>query len=191
MEAIVDLLKQVPAPAWSAIVASVVTSGVAFLGVSYTNRENRKRLLAQHDHERSLRRDEIVRERAEELYVIVKKWCDRMISDHFPYVRAMRGQFGYDKALDMTLASGEKRDYDPNRMHMICDIYFPELSKPIDDLLNINCKVLDVREDFKRKYDAGMQKDEKMADVYLDKVNMLIEEASKLESQVVSVVKNV
>ncbi len=103
----------------------------------------------------------------------------------------MRGQFGYDKALDMTLASGEKRDYDPNRMHMICDIYFPELSKPIDDLLNINCKVLDVREDFKRKYDAGMQKDEKMADVYLDKVNMLIEEASKLESQVVSVVKNV
>ncbi|MFS8153381.1 hypothetical protein [Vreelandella titanicae] len=191
METIVDLLKQVPAAAWSAIVASVVTSGVAFLGVSYTNRENRKRLLAQHDHERSLRRDEILRGRAEELYVIVKKWCDTMISDHFPYVRAMRGQFSYDKALDMTLASGEKRDYDPNRMHMICDIYFPELSRPIDDLVNINCKVLDVREAFKRQYDAGIQKDEKMADLYLDQVNMLIHEASKLENQVVNVVKNV
>src|SRR5690554_8036646 len=107
MESIIELLQQVPAAAWSAIVAAILTSGIAFLGVSYTNRENRKRMVSQHEHERSLRKDELVRERAEELYVFVKKWCSTMISDHFPYVRVMRGQFSYNDALDMTLASGE------------------------------------------------------------------------------------
>ncbi|MAO15263.1 hypothetical protein [Marinobacter sp.] len=81
MESIIELLQQVPAAAWSAIVAAILTSGIAFLGVSYTNRENRKRMVSQHEHERSLRKDELVRERAEELYVFVKKWCSTMISD--------------------------------------------------------------------------------------------------------------
>lgn len=191
MESIIELLQQVPAAAWSAIVAAVLTSGIAFLGVSYTNRENRRRMLSQHDHERSLRKDELVRERAEELYVIVKKWCSTMISDHFPYVRVMRGQFSYNDALDMTLASGEKRKYDPDRMHMICDIYFPDLSKPINDLLEMNCELLDFRDKFKTKYESGKLKDEKMADAYLEKINVLIEEARKLEHQVANAVKDV
>ncbi|MFL1804333.1 hypothetical protein [Plesiomonas shigelloides] len=191
MDSIIEILQQVPAAAWSAIVAAVLTSGIAFLGVSYTNRENRKRMLAQHDHERSLRKDEIIRERAEELYVIVKKWCSTMISDHFPYVRVMKGQFSYNDALDMTLASGDKRKYDPDRMHMICDIYFPDLSKEIDALLKMNCELLDFRDMFKKKYESGKLKDEKMAEAYLEKIKVLIEEARKLEHRVADAVKSV
>ncbi len=146
---------------------------------------------AQHDHELRIRRDEVLRERAEELYVIVKKWCNAMISDHFPYVRVMKGQFSYDKALDMTLESGEKRKYDPDRMHMICDIYFPELSSSISYLVDLNCELLDFREDFKKEYESGRIKDEKMANVYLQKINDLVKEARKFENQVAHAVKNV
>lgn len=191
MDSIIEILQQVPAAAWSAIVTAVLTSGIAFLGVSYTNRENRRRMLAQHDHERSLRKDELIRERAEELYVIVKKWCSTMISDHFPYVRVMKGQFSYNAALDMTLASGDKRKYDPDRMHMICDIYFPDLSKEIDALLKMNGELLDFRDMFKKKYESGKPKDEKMADAYLEKIKVLIEEARKLEHRVADAVKSV
>lgn len=191
MDSIVEILQKVPAAAWSAIVAAILTSGVAFIGVSYTNRENRKRMLVQHDHERSLRKDELVRERAEELYVIVKKWCGTMISDHFPYVRVMKGQLSYNNALDMTLASGEKREFDPDRMHMICDIYFPDISKEIDSLLKLNCEVLDFREAFKEKYESGKLTDVKMAGVYINKINVLIEEARKLEHQVANAVKKI
>lgn len=191
MESIIELLQQVPAAAWSAIVAAILTSGIAFLGVSYTNRENRKRMVSQHEHERSLQKDELVRERAEELYVIVKKWCSAMISDYFPYVRVMRGQFSYNDALDMTLASGEKQKYDPDRMHMICEIYFPNLSQPINDLLELNCELHDFRNIFKNKYESGKLKDERMADAYLEKINVLIEEARKLEHKVANAVKDV
>jgi hypothetical protein len=191
MESIVEILQQVPAAAWSAIVAALLTSGIAFLGISYTNRENRKRMIAQHEHERSLRKDEHIKERAEELYIIVRKWSSTMISDHFHYVRVMRGQLSYNDALDMTLASVEKQKYDPDRMHMICNIYFPVLSSEIKGLLDMNCKLLDIREGFKREYKCGKLKDEKMADFYLNQINVLIEDAYKLEHQVINVIKSV
>lgn len=191
MESIIEILQQVPAAVWSAIIAAVLTSGIAFLGVSHTNRENRKRMITQHDHERRLRKEELVRERAEELYIIVKKWCRTMITDHFPYVRVMRGQLSYNDALDMTLASGEKRGYDPERMHMICDIYFQELSKEIADILDMNCKILDFRELCKKELESGRIKDERMADAYLKKINALIEAARRLEHQVANVAKSV
>ena len=108
MDIFIEFLKIVPATAWSAIVTAILTSGIAFFGISYSNKENSKRMNAQHEHERRLRQDEVVRERAEELYVIVKKFCNTMINDHFPYVRVMKGQFSYNVALDMTLESGKK-----------------------------------------------------------------------------------
>ncbi|SEQ67759.1 hypothetical protein SAMN03080615_02328 [Amphritea atlantica] len=150
-----------------------------------------RRLTAQHEHDRRLRQDEIERERAEELYVSIKKFCSRMISDHFPYLRVMKGQFEYEKALDMTLESSEKRDYDPERIHMIADMYFPELSVHIKDIVEENGKVLDVREVFKHKYQSGITQDEEMASLYLEKIENLIISARDLEKKVISVVKNV
>lgn len=191
MEQMLELIKSIPATAWTAIVTAIVTSGIAYLGISYTNRENMRRMEAQHEHERRLRQDEVVRERAEELYVNVKKFCSRMISDHFPYVRVMKGQFSYNDALDMTLSSGEKRDYDPERINMIADIYFPELSESISSLVDLNVEVLDVREKFKHKYEQGKVKDEKMAAQYLKEINNLIVVARELEKEVVRVVKSV
>ncbi|WP_091358198.1 hypothetical protein [Amphritea atlantica] len=191
MESILELMKSIPATAWSALATAIVTSGIAYIGVSYTNRENMRRLTAQHEHDRRLRQDEIERERAEELYVSIKKFCSRMISDHFPYLRVMKGQFEYEKALDMTLESSEKRDYDPERIHMIADMYFPELSVHIKDIVEENGKVLDVREVFKHKYQSGITQDEEMASLYLEKIENLIISARDLEKKVISVVKNV
>ena len=191
MESVLELIKTIPASAWSALATAIVTSGIAYIGVSYTNRENMKRLAAQHEHDRQLRRDEVERERAEELYVSVRKFCGRMISEHFPYVGVMKGQFEYNKALDMTLESGEKRGYDPERIHMIADMYFPELSEHIKDIVEENGKVLNVREEFKQRYQSGVTRDEEMASLYLAKIEGLISSTRDLEKKVISVVKNV
>ncbi|MDD1507593.1 hypothetical protein [Pseudomonas sp. CNPSo 3701] len=84
MDALITFLTSIPATAWSALASAILTSTIAFLGISYSDKENLKRMKSQHEHERQLRKDEILRERAEELYVAVKKFCSAMISDHFP-----------------------------------------------------------------------------------------------------------
>jgi len=190
MESVIEILSKVPATAWTAIVTAIMTSGVAYISIAYTNRENNRRMQSQHEHERKLRHDEIVRKRGEELYVIVKKFCKRVVSDHFPYVRAMKGQLSYSDALYMTIKSGEKQNYDPERMNMIVDIYFPTLSEHISALVHINAKVLGVREEFRDRYEEGSVKNKKRVSHYLDEINKLIKATKELENKVAIKVKN-
>lgn len=189
MDAIKQILLKVPPEAWVAIATAIATSVVAFFGVYLTNRESYKRLISQQEHERKIKYDEAIQLRAEELYVTVRKWTNRMVGDHFPYVRVMKGQFEYNKALDMTISSGEKRDYDPERMHMICDLYFPELTKYLDELVDLNGTVLDYREKFKKRYQKRITKDEEMADAYLEEINRLIASSDELERKVADQIK--
>ncbi|MFA0322145.1 hypothetical protein AB4561_19855 [Vibrio sp. 10N.222.55.A3] len=91
----------------------------------------------------------------------------------------------------MALEAGEKRDYDPARIHMICDIYFSKLSKPIIDLVELNGDVLEIREQFKEKYKLGKTKDDKMATIYLSKIDELVLACKSIEEQVAYAIKNV
>ena len=191
MEQLIDLINTIPSDAWTAIATALLTSGIAYFGISFTNKENMKRMKSQHDHERQLRLDEVNRARAEELYVSIRKFCKTMVSDHFPYLRVMKGQFDYNNALDMTLERGEKSNFDPERIYMIADIYYPGLSKKIDDLVELNGKVHDIRETFKKKYEKGKTKDEKMASIYLTAINELIDHTHSLESEVGNYIKNI
>lgn len=189
MEAMKEIILKIPSEARVAIATAIVTSLIAFIGVYFSNRESYKRLRSQQNHERQLRNDEAITARAEELYITVKKWTNAMVGEHFPYVRVMKGQFEYNKALDMTLSLGDKREHDPVRMHMICDLYFPPLSKCLDDLVELNVEALDYREEFKKRYERGLTKNEKMADIYLEKINTLIAAADALEILVADHIK--
>lgn len=191
MEYFLELLKSIPAPAWSAFATAIITSGIAYLGVSYTNKENSKRMAAQHEHERQLRKDEVVREKAEELYVSVKKFCNAMVCNHFVYVRVMSGEISYNDALDLELSSENTQGYDAQRIHMITDIYFPKLSSHMEALVSKNIEVLDIREKFKQKYNRGIQSDEKMAALYSHNIQTLSEAASKFEKTVLNEIRNV
>lgn len=103
----------------------------------------------------------------------------------------MKGHFSYNDALDMTIKTGEKQSYDPNRMYMIADIYFPELSEHIKSLVSLNGEVLSFRDKYKHKYNSGLHKDEKTAAEYLVEIDKLIAAAKALETEVASAVKRV
>ena len=191
MEILIELFKSIPIAAWSAIFTAILTSSVAYIGVSYTNKENTKRLSSQHEHERQLRRDEVRREKAEELYVDVKKFCNAMVSDHFAYVRVMRGEFSYNDALDLTLSSAEKNGYDAQRIHMIIDIYFSDISSKLVALIESNGKALDIRDAFKHQYNNGDQVCNATAKIYSAEIQAVSSAASKFEKIVLNSIKNV
>ena len=62
-----------------AIVAAVAGGAgavIAFIGVFLTNREQGKRQRAQFEHDRKIKAEEVLRERKEELYVLLYKWSN-------------------------------------------------------------------------------------------------------------------
>jgi len=186
----VEILKLIPATAWSAIVTAILTSSVAFIGISYTNKQNLKRMKLQHEHEIKIRDHEVIRERAEELFVGIKSFGRNMITTHMPYHSAMIGKITFNQALDMTIESGKTLDYDVSRIHMLADVYFPKIAKELDELIEFNGTIYSLQNKFKEKYKRGITKDEVAAKEFLEQNDKLIEKVRNLESNVAAECRN-
>ena len=126
-----EVLKTIPPEAYTAFVTALLTASVTLVAVHLTNRNNTTRLLRQLDHEKSLNRERIRRERGEELYVLSEKYFTWLVSDYLPYLRVMQNELTYNEALDLTLASDNSDRPDFQRLEMLVDLYFPDLTKPL------------------------------------------------------------
>ncbi len=121
---------------WTGIVGTLIGSSLTIIGVVLTNRSNTERLKTQLQHEQNVRRQELKRERAEELYVESKKYLNAVGSHFLPYRKVMKGELTFNQALDLTtIDNGSKRDFEPHRVTMIIDIYFPVLQKPFNEIM--------------------------------------------------------
>ncbi len=119
------LIQKIPAAAWAAFVTAIITSSITLFGVRYTNQSNNERLKIQLDHERESRKQELISERLEELYVESKKYMNSIVGHFLPYIKVMQGEITYDDVLDMTLNTKIEHNYE--RVLLIMDMYFPEL----------------------------------------------------------------
>jgi hypothetical protein len=105
MNEFIDLLKLIPSVVWTGVMGTLVGSSLTIIGVVLTNRSNSERLKTQLEHERSIRKQELRRERAEELYVESKKYLNNMVSYYLPYKQVMKGELTFNQALDLTINS--------------------------------------------------------------------------------------
>jgi hypothetical protein len=131
----VNLLKSVPSVVWTGIMGTFIGSSLTIVGVLLTNRSNTERLKTQLQHEQNVRRQELKRERAEELYVESKKYFNAVGIHYLPYKKVMKGELTFNQALDLTIDNGSKKDFDPHRVTMIVDMYFPHLQKPFNEIM--------------------------------------------------------
>lgn len=135
MTEFINLLKSVPSVVWTGIVGTFIGSSLTIIGVVLTNRSNTERLKTQLQHEQNVRRQELKRERAEELYVESKKYLNAVGIHYLPYKKVMNGELTFNQALDLTIDNGSKRDFEPHRVTMIIDMYFPNLQKPFNEIM--------------------------------------------------------
>ena len=146
---------------------------------------------AQHDHEINLRDKEIMRERAEELYLNVKSFGLHIFTNNLPYYKVMTGDITFNQALDIFKESNKTLGYDLSRIHMISDVYFPEIALELKELVEFNGQVHDIVESFKAKYKKGITKDAESASQFLKKTKELSCKISTLEKSIAAVCKNV
>ncbi|MFA6412879.1 MAG: hypothetical protein WCW53_09290 [Syntrophales bacterium] len=155
MSEFVTILKSIPAEAWVAILTALLTAGFTLLGVWITNKASNQRLKIQLEHERLLKTEELKREKLEELYVVTKKFLDTLVVHYLPFRMVMYGEINFNQALDMAIETGTKRDFEPHRVTMLIDLYYPELRTEFDKIMNIREKLNDIVDGYKEQYKRG------------------------------------
>lgn len=87
----------------------------------------------------------------------------------------MKGELTFNQALDLTIDNGSKRDFEPHRVAMIVDIYFPNLQKPFDEIM--------AKRDFLNRIVTGYQEQYKTGDTdgsrWLEPFQIKLEELSE------------
>ena len=155
MKDFINLLLTIPSQAWVALITAILTSALTLLGVWLSNRASYQRLKIQLEHERKKTNDEHLRDRLEELYVISNKFLDTLVARYVPYRAVMMKQISYDQALDMALKNGSQRDFEPHRVAMLIDLYFPSIKPAFQEILKIRDKLNEIIEGHKEQYKTG------------------------------------
>lgn len=155
MQEILNILKSIPSEAWAAVMAALLTAGFTLIGVWITNKTTNQRLKIQLDHERATRNEEIKREKLEELYVVSNKFLSTLVVHYLPFKVVMKGEISFNKALDMVIETGSERDFEPHRVTMLIDLYYPELRPELDKIMSIREKLNDIVDGYKEQYKRG------------------------------------
>lgn len=148
-------LQVAPPEAWFALMGAALASASALVVVWLTNRSSIERLVIQLQHERDLKEHENTRLRHEELYVESRKYLDAMVSYFLPYRMVMKGELTFNQALDMTIQQGQSRDFQPHRVTMLIDLYFPELKPPFDEIMAVRGNLGRLVDGYKQQVKTG------------------------------------
>src|SRR3546814_19546366 len=117
------ILTSVPTEGWVGLLSALFGSLLTTVGVLLSNRANRQQLQLRLEHEERLTRERLLRDRLEELYVLVSHWINDMFADHARLTLVMRGHTDYNQYLNyhINTKTGEKGDF--YRMKMIIGSY--------------------------------------------------------------------
>lgn len=188
MEQIVELLKSIPSSAWVAFFTALLTSTLTLIGVRYTNKSNNERLSIQLEHERKLKREELVRDRLEELYVESKRYMNAVVTYFLPYRQVMEGELTFNQALDLSIDNGYT--HNPERVHLIMDMYFPELRDSFSDVEEVLEKTNKILHGYKLQYKQGDISGEKWLPLFQNSLEKLSDTADAFEKHVREIAKN-
>lgn len=187
----IELLQQIPATAYVAILTALITAAVTLLGVLFTNLGNTARIRLQLEHERSLKKEELYRERLEELYVLFETWSTSLFIYYLPYISVMEGKISYNDALDQTIKQGSESSADFHRLQMLVDIYFPEVKPEFNALLEYRSKTNDILSKHKLEYKNGNIDGHKFLKPFLASQNEIDAQAQEVKEKIIEQVKKV
>src|SRR3546814_922531 len=103
------ILTSVPTEGWVGLLSALFGSLLTTVGVLLSNRANRQQLQLRLEHEERLTRERLLRDRLEELYVLVSHWINAMFADHARLTLVMRGHTDYNQYLDSIINTKDRK----------------------------------------------------------------------------------
>ena len=126
------------------------------------------------------RRDQqqLKRQKLEALYESFYRYTNQLTAHWLPYISAMSNRISYNDAIDIRIRSETGNENNLQKVEMLTAIYFPNLQKYIDSLINIRDNASNTIQEHKEIYrDKGPHYSPASK-----KMNSICEELSKLES---------
>jgi hypothetical protein len=136
-------------------VGAVLGALLSIFGVWLSNRSSVELLLIQHNNEKSIRANELKREKLEELYVLVDKWLNGMTGQYLMLALVMEEKIDYNQYLDQVIENGEKESLDFSRFQMIVDMYCHEIESGYQKLMTARDDINTITSAHKRAYKVG------------------------------------
>jgi hypothetical protein len=93
----------------------------------------------------------------EEIYTLIEKWADVVVTHYIPYISVMKGELTYDQALDMENKKGgdARKDADIHRVSALAEIYFPEATTEYVKIMEAQDVASKIESEHKAQYKAG------------------------------------
>ncbi len=119
------------------------------------NRSNTARLRLQLDHDAAQRKTQILRDRGEELYVLVEQWLNGLTGYYLGRSSVMLGKLDYNQCLNAEMA--DMKDYPVNftRIELLIAVYFPSARLAYQQISKDRDTLNKIATEHKRSYAAG------------------------------------
>lgn len=158
-----DLLQILTLILGSAGIGSLLT----FTGVFLTNRTNSRNIKLQLDHQASQDHCRTLRDKGEELYLLVDKWLRGLFGYYLRRNFVMQGKLTYNQCLDLDIQEGSKERFDFGRIDMLIDVYFPSCKASYEQALDFRTKLNEIEHLFKKSYEDGLFEGQKFLSSYI------------------------
>lgn len=140
----------------TALGAATITGLVAIFSSFLASSNSIKVQNLQREHDSETKKKSFMLERGEELFVSINKFATQTAVVHLPLYAVMKGELTYNHYLDHLISRTKKIDYDPTRIELLIQVYFPELSREYDIIRGKIDELNDVIERHKCTYkDSG------------------------------------
>lgn len=174
-----------------AFVGVLVGSIFTILGIWITNGANLKRLEIQLKHEKETNKENLVRDRLEELYILSDKYFNNLVSHQLPLRMVMKGEISFNAALDIHIEWGKEKKFDYQRVNMIIEMYFNELQEPYNEVLKIRDELNGISEGYKEQYKTGNHDGRKWLQLFQPKLEELTQKTANFRKKLTELIKNI
>lgn len=138
---------------------------------------------------KKFKENELKREKAEELYILLEKWADFFFSQKNHLVLVMDGHIDYNEYLDYIINEGEKNKVDFKRIDMIINIYFDKLLS-FDEKVRKQMEIVNnIEYEYKKEYENGNIDGKQYINLLLSETLKTTESIDKIKKEVCILVK--
>lgn len=171
---------------WASITTGVLTIAGTLLGVWITRRGNERDLKIRLQHEEKQKSEALLRERAEDVCVLVDNWLNALSIHSLSLSMVMQGKLHYDEYHELAAKDPGSKNVDFSRMEMIIDFYLPHVRGSFDEVIEARSQLNEVAWQHKQEYEQGNVPGEEFVKPYIEAIEEVEWRGRKLRQEIVA-----
>jgi hypothetical protein len=173
----------------TALCSGLVGGSVALVSVYLTNQANAARLKLQIESEARQRKNELLRERGEELYELFNNWMNSFIGFYLRRNAVIQGKLTLNESFELDVKIGKEYPVNFGRMKMLIDVYFPSVRPGYDTVEKRRQELISIEIEHGHAYDSGDTDGERFLKPFINCQKNFEKAGEDLKLQIIEVIR--